>query len=166
LRARHTTYFADYRGRRCLIALGIAIALLAPSTAFAKSRPPRPGDISAPDAYRESVPTSRGSQPAGSGPTRGAPLPPGVVSRLKNDATGKLLREVATSPALGAPTKIGKARSGPELKPWTIGSGISAVGSGIGGTNWRLAALLVALAVVTVVSSAAAIVRHRLAAHS
>jgi hypothetical protein len=146
----HWTHFSVGRQKGAILIVVAALGLMASPAAWAKRRPP-PGDVSAIDAYRESIPTAKGSKATGSGSTRGVVLPVSVASRLGTDRTGRLLKRVATSPTLGA-VRVRRGRAGPRarLKTWSIPKGISAAGNGIGDSAGRLVALIVALVVITV----------------
>ena len=91
------------RARKRRVLTGCCVSLLA--LVFmtpAGARVPPPSDISGADAYRESVPTAAGARATGG---RGAPamLPEPIEQRLESDTRAQLLRDVATSPAFGAP---------------------------------------------------------------
>ena len=94
--------------RRLIAAPAILLLVGAPAHAAAVERP-LPSDAAAVDAYRESLPTSIGPQPTGI-PGRRASLDPPAGARLAGvpGAAGRLLRDVATSPAYGAP--VGRLR--------------------------------------------------------
>ena len=76
-----------------------ALVVVSPASA---DDPPPPEEVSAADAYRESVPTARGPKPTGQDSGRST-LTPAVSARLDRDPGSALLREVATSAAYGAP---------------------------------------------------------------
>jgi hypothetical protein len=145
----HWTQFSGGRQKGAILIVVAGLGLMASPAAWAKRRPP-PGDVSAIDVYRESIPTAKGSKATGSGSTRGVVLPVSVASRLGTDRTGRLLRRAAMSPALGA-VRVRRRPAGPppRLKSWSIPKGISAARGGIGGSAGRLFALIVALVVIT-----------------
>jgi hypothetical protein len=102
------------RTRRRLIAAPATLLLVAsPAQAAAVDRP-LPSDAAAVDAYRESVPTSVGPQPTGIAGRR-ASLEASQRANLARvpGAAGRLLRDVATSPAYGAP--VGRLRAAQAL---------------------------------------------------
>lgn len=90
------------RKRSALLACSL-LALAAPEPVQAQDPPP-PNEISAVDAYRESIPTASGPKPTGERGRRGT-LPPSVADRLSSVPAqeASLLRDVATSAAFGAP---------------------------------------------------------------
>ena len=95
------------------IATGVALAAPAPSAVGQYL----PDDHSAFDQYVASLPEPGGNRPVGTGEeTRGRPLPPDVSRRLASTPGGSALREVATSPALGAP-RADRARSRRAARP-------------------------------------------------
>jgi hypothetical protein len=123
----------------------------APATA-----PVVPNQFSAADQYVESVPTSSGPRPAKESHKRrgegGKPLP---VPPAVNDL-GPTLKEVATSPKLGAPD-----RALPDAKasePAVPAAAVSALDDGDGG---RLLWLLIAIVVITGAIAGTATYRHR-----
>jgi hypothetical protein len=85
------------------LTLAAAVALTFAGTARGDD-PPRPDDVAAADAYRESVPTAAGPKPTGTG-KRTARVAPTISARLGTDDTSALLREVVASPAYGAPQR-------------------------------------------------------------
>lgn len=101
------------RTRRRLIAAPATLVLVASPAHAAAVERPLPSDAAAVDAYRESVPTSGGPQPTGI-PGRRANLDAQARANLAQvpGATGRLLRDVATSPAYGAPVgRLGAAQA-------------------------------------------------------
>lgn len=88
--------------RRVFVLLGAALVALAGAAPASADDPPRPDEISAADAYRESLPTAAGPRPTGRA-GKPVPLAPGVAARLGSGET--LLRDVAVSPAYGAPPR-------------------------------------------------------------
>jgi len=61
------TFSFGRRKMELVLAACLATVLAPPGTASAEKRPPRPGGVSAVDAYRESVRTSSGAKPVGYG---------------------------------------------------------------------------------------------------
>jgi hypothetical protein len=96
---------ADHRLAAALSTAAVA-GLLACPVAGAQELP---DDNSALDQYVASLPEPGGKRPAGrdDGPGKGLPLPPVVNRQLASAEDGDALREVATSPALGAPAAGG-----------------------------------------------------------
>ena len=93
------------RKSQLVLAACLALTLTPVGAASAAKRPPRPGDVSAVDVYRESIPTSGGARPVGSGSSSGIPLSPTARANLEAvGSRGTELKRVATSPKLGAPT--------------------------------------------------------------
>jgi hypothetical protein len=135
--------------------VGVVAALMAAGPAYADD-PPRPDDVSAADAYRESVPTAGGPKPTGQGDQQ-SKLAPGIAARIGSDATSALLREVATSAAYGAPQRPLRSASGPvnaddqrvsSPRLPSFGAASGAVGDAVGrGRLALLAALLFAILV-------------------
>jgi hypothetical protein len=139
--------------------VGILLILLATAPAAAAEGPVLPDEFPAADKYVESVPTSSGPKPAREGKKRSgagekaavpAPLPP-AVSEL--DPT---LKEVATSPGLGAPERGLSDASTDD--PTVPGATVSAIDDAEGGS---LLWLLLALLVVTGAIAGTAGYRHR-----
>jgi hypothetical protein len=145
------------------LTLGCVATLIFAGAARAED-PPRPDDVAAADAYRESVPTAVGPKPTGTGkkPTgTGTPtetLAPAVSARLGTDVGSTLLREVATSPGYGAPQRRLSLGPGPVdvdeegvVSPPalpSVGATAGAVGDDVG--RGRLALLVVFLLVILV----------------
>jgi hypothetical protein len=122
-------------------------------TAVALAAAPVPEDFSGADQYVESVPTSGGPKPARK--VEHAVKPSIPLPQAVNDLDGTL-KEVATSPTLGAPE-----HSLPDAKadtPKVPAATVSAIDDADGG---RLLWLLLALAVVTGATVGAASYRHR-----
>ena len=95
------------------IATAAALAVSAPS-AVAQYLP---DDNSAFDQYVASLPEPGGDRPVGTDDASpGRPLPRDVSRRLASTAGGRALRDVATSPALGAP-RADRAGSGRVARP-------------------------------------------------
>jgi hypothetical protein len=148
--------------RRFTAAAGILLILLATAPAAAAEGPALPEEFSAADQYVESVPTSSGPKPARDGktprsgagekaaPAAPAPVPP-AVSEL--DPT---LKEVATSPGLGAPERGLTDASADD--PSVPGATVSAIDDAEEGS---LLWLLLALLVVTGAIAGTAGYRHR-----
>jgi hypothetical protein len=143
-------------------AAAILLILLAAAPAAAVEGPVAPEEFSAADQYVESVPTSGGPKPARddeprrsgavekTAPAAPAPVPP-TVSEL--DPT---LKEVATSPRLGAPERGLEKASADD--PTVPGATVSAIDDAEGGS---LLWLLLALLVVTGAIAGTAGYRHR-----
>ncbi len=122
----------------------VCLCLLSPAQASADDQPPRPDDSAAVAAYREAVSTAKG--PTLLGPATGSnqPLPRSVSNRLR--PRDRLLKQVATSRALGAPEVTDRLTRGAQTPEEPLPSApglIEAVFGTFGGTTWR-AALLVA----------------------
>jgi hypothetical protein len=138
-----------------LLAAASAGAAETPVTEAPVASPVVPNQFSAADQYVESVPTSSGPRPAKSGHRRRAggtslPVPPAV-----NDLS-PTLKEVATSPKLGAPD-----RALPDAKasePGVPAAAVSALDDGDGG---RLLWLLIAIVVISCAIAGTATYRHR-----
>ena len=139
-----------------LVAAASAGAAETPVTKAPVASPAVPNQFSAADQYVESVPTSSGPRPGKEGHRRrgdgGAPLPvPPAVDDLS-----PTLKEVATSPKLGAPD-----RALPDAKasePGVPAAAVSALDDGDGG---RLLWLLLAIVVISVAIAGTATYRHR-----
>jgi hypothetical protein len=151
LRRARRTRRVNRLGIRAAVTFGILLAA-APAASAAETAV-LPQDFPAADQYVESVPTSSGPKPAkqrpSDGPSAGANLPPAVKNL---DAP---LREVAISPALGAPQR--KLRHAQVDKPSVPSAAVSAVGDSDGG---RLVWLLLALALTTGAVTGTAAHRH------
>jgi hypothetical protein len=138
-----------------LAAAASAVAADTPVTEAPVASPGVPNQFSAADQYVESVPTSSGPRPAKEGRRRrgggGTPLP---VPPAVNDLS-PTLKEVATSPKLGAPD-----RALPDAKasePGVPAAAVSALDDGDGG---RLLWLLLAIIVISCAIAGTAY-RHR-----
>jgi hypothetical protein len=142
----------------------LAGALLWTATAGAASPPPPPEDVPAVSAYVELVPTSRGSRRPSAGATRRGTLPREVEARLARQGgrDAPLLKEVATSPAYGAPTDRMRERkqTDPPAEPSDESTLGSAVSVATDGGDDRLIALALVLVVVTGGAAAAAYLRR------
>jgi hypothetical protein len=145
------------RGTRTPAAFILLILLVAAPAAGAQS-PVLPEEFSAADQYVESVPTSAGPRPArdakskrtGQAKVAPAPIPPAV------DDLGGTLKEVATSPRLGAPD-----RGLPDAQvkdPGVPSAAVSSIDNADGG---RLLWLLLALLAVSGAIAGTATYRHR-----
>jgi hypothetical protein len=137
----------------------ILIILTAAAPAAAAEAPVLPEDFSAADQYVESVPTSSGPKPAkegkrprseAKGNTEPAPVPPAV------NALDPALKEVATSPVLGAPERALPDR--PAEAPTVPAATVSAVDDADDG---RLLWLLLALVGVSGAIAGTAGYRYR-----
>jgi hypothetical protein len=140
---------------RRLPAVTVLLIFLAATPAAVAETPPLPEEFSAADQYVESVPTSSGPKPAKKekrkeGDARAVPVP-AAVEELHG-----MLKEVATSPSLGAPE-----RSLPDARaesPSVPSATVSAIDEADGG---RVGWLLVALLVVSGATAGTALYRHR-----
>jgi hypothetical protein len=134
----------------------ILAALAGAPASQAAGTPALPEDFSAADQYVESVPTSSGPRSAKQEKRKavggGNALLPPAASRLDEP-----LREVATSPRLGAPQRKLPHLHAPAKGPSVPSAAVSAVAGGDGG---RLIWLLLALAFVTGAVVATASHRH------
>lgn len=96
-----------------------AVVLAALGFAGTANAGPAPPEIPAVSAYVEMVPTSRGSKPSAT-PARGRPttLDANVERKLETEAgaDAPLLKEVATSPAYGAPARATRRPSAAEAR--------------------------------------------------
>jgi hypothetical protein len=142
----------------------LAGALLWTPTAAAASPPPPPEDVPAVSAYVELVPTSRGSRSTAAGAAKRRSLPREVETRLARQGgrDAPLLKEVATSPAYGAPT--GRVRERKQTKlpaeprdETTLGSAVSVATDG---SDDRLLGLGFVLLALTVAAGVAAYLRR------
>jgi hypothetical protein len=146
------------RFRLRFTAAGIILVFLAAAPAAAGEGPVLPEEFSAADQYVESVPTSGGPKPARDGKTPRSKTAPDVPVPLP-PAVGELdptLKEVATSPGLGAPER--GLRDASADNPTVPGATVSAIDDAEGG---RLLWLLLALLVVTGAIAGTAGYRHR-----
>jgi hypothetical protein len=124
--------------------------------------PPPPEDVPAVSAYVELVPTSRGRRSPGVGSTERGTLPRAIESQLAraggNDAP--LLKEVATSPAYGAPRVRKPVPREPDAEPTedsTLGAAVTVMTDG---GDDRLLALGLVLLALTAGAAAAAYLRR------
>jgi len=140
-----------FGGRNSVLVLPVLVALVLAAPALATKPPP-----SVVDAYREMVPTSGGSKALGSGGGRARPLSLHASVALSAGSRGgavdrrdaRLLRRIATSPQLGAPTK-------------GLGAGIAATSGGSGTDEEHLLALIAALALTPLAAVALMVARSR-----
>jgi hypothetical protein len=136
----------------------ILLILTAAAPAAAEEPPVVPEQFSAADQYVESVPTSSGPKPARDGKHRSgrddaAPAVPVSPAVSDLDPT---LKEVATSPRLGAPDRgLTHVRAD---EPGVPAATVSAIDDTEGGS---LLWLLLALLVVTGAIAGTAVYRHR-----
>jgi Tfp pilus assembly protein FimV len=135
----------------------LILIVAAPTAALAVEAPPLPQEFSAADQYVESVPTSSGPRPAKRGKrpktARRIALPPPVAKRLDEP-----LREVATSPSLGAPERKLRRTDAPVESPSVPSATVTAVDEAHRG---RLLWLLLALLLVTGALVGTAGYRHK-----
>jgi len=154
------------RGLRCrrvcfLVILGSALVVPTPG----RGENPPIEDVAAADAYRESVPAAAGARPTG-GVGQVVPLSPRAEARLERlpSAQAQALREVATSPGYGAPTRaapsgspdLGRRSSGPSILDVARTVATDAPGFGRLGL---LAGLMAAIVVALVAARAPALRR-------
>jgi hypothetical protein len=142
----------------------LAGVLLWTATAGAASPPPPPEDVPAVSAYVELVPTSRGSRRPSAGATKRGTLPREVEELLARQGgrDAPLLKEVATSPAYGAPTDRVRERKQTKLPAEpadesTLGSAVSVATDG---SDDRLLGLGFVLLAVTVAAGVVAYLRR------
>jgi hypothetical protein len=147
-----------------LLAIVVLAITLAPN-ARANEQTPEPSG-SAVFQYTELVPTASGPKAPGIGDSTTTPLSEEASSRLgiTSDETERMLAELATSSAYGAPS--GSATSEPGGAPQDMGSsldesvGYTAEGAmGVGGE--RLIGLLFVMLASVVAAAALAIARRR-----
>jgi hypothetical protein len=124
--------------------------------------PPPPEDVPAVSAYVELVPTSRGRRSPGVGPTKRGTLPRAIEAQLAREGGSEapLLKEVATSPAYGAPRVRKPVPREPEPEPTeesTLGAAVTAVTDG---GDHRLLALGLVLLALTAGAAAVAYLRR------
>jgi hypothetical protein len=124
--------------------------------------PPPPEDVPAVSAYVELVPTSRGQRSPGVGPTERSTLPRTIEAQLAREggSDAPLLKEIATSPAYGAPRVSKPLRREPEPEPTresTVGAGVTVMTDG---GDDRLLALGLVLLALTAGAGAAAYLRR------
>ena len=140
----------------------VCVLALAP-LAEAQSSPPLV------DQYTEQIPTAdgpkhsggAGAPVSGGGGGGGNVLPPAVQAQITQEGgkDAKKLKELATSPALGAPPTQPAADSTRVVKPeGAVSAAVSAVGDGSDG---RLIGLLIALLAITAVALGLAAVRRQ-----
>lgn len=146
--------------RLIVLAGAAALALSGGGNAVAKScGKHHTGGNPAVNEYVEKIPTTCGPKAARGNDTGTVPLPARVVRKLRGSSQGATLRKLASSRQLGAPvTKLRGADSSRASSRSALGAGVSAV---TGGSNGRLIALLVVMALVAVVIAGAAAFRRR-----
>jgi hypothetical protein len=158
LNLKRTPTQRKQKGLAACAALVVALALAGPASPATGDPPDRPDDVSAVDAYRESLPTSSGPRVPSAGAGGRGSLASGV---------DEALAQLATSSDLGAPRsdRPGGAAIQRELRKGdrTSFSGALAAGSGIGsGPEARhLLALVLLVAATTAFALVAAGRRHR-----
>lgn len=138
----------------------VATAALFPATAAAQAPPPE--DVPAASAYVEAIPTGRGSRPSGAAGGNGRSLDPRVEATLEREggSDAPVLRDVATSPAYGAPEK--RARPQARLRETDEAGALSAVVPSVDGdAEGRLLALLAAIAAIAIAAAAVAARQRR-----
>jgi hypothetical protein len=137
----------------------IFLILLTVAPVAAAETPVLPEEFSAADQYVESVPTSSGPKSTREAKRKRArvqeDLPPAPAPPAVDELEGKL-KEVATSPDLGAPERA--LRNAPADAPSVPSATVSAVDDADGG---RLLWLLLALVVVSGAIAGTASYRHR-----
>lgn len=139
---------------------GVLAALVVAPPAQGQDAPPPPDDISAADAYRESLPTAAGSKPTGES-GQAAQLPAEIDARLR--ASGgtdvQLLREVATRPEYGAPSSTSPVRTPLLSEDSSPNVAVEAVADAVGET--RIVILFSLLLTLTVGAVALRLVEAR-----
>jgi hypothetical protein len=151
------------RGARACVALAILGALvLAPVTPAAASSP---DEFSAADQYVETLPTSRGPNATKDAKRGRAPLPTGIVAKLRGEggADAPALQAIATDSEYGAPQADRrdadkKKRGGRSSSSAVPSASVEAVRNGGGDMLWLLLALL---AITGLMVGAVAYQRHR-----
>jgi hypothetical protein len=129
-----------------------------------------PDDVAAVDQYRETIPTGAGGTGVGTGTGDAGRLPSGTRADLDREA-GELastLEAIATSPALGAPTRS-LDRSGPSVRPDDDGTSraldpsaaSAAVNAVTGDATGRVVGLLIVLLLISALVAGGAAVRQR-----
>lgn len=124
------------------------------------------------DQYYEQVPDAGGGAGggtgSGSGDGGGQELSPSIQSELESSvpsSTADMLQEVATSPALGAPTaSLGSSNRGPEKDeavPSTDSPFGDAVSAATDGGEAHILAIPIALALITTAGAVLALRRRR-----
>jgi hypothetical protein len=146
-----------------LLVLGLlSFVLLGAGPAFAQE--PAPADTALIDQYKETIPTASGPKvTGGSSSGDGTPLPPAVVTELRQavgEEEAKRLEEVATSPRYGAPSHAPDEGGLPASSetPNPVSAAISAFSDESGGS---LLPLLLAIVFSTGALFGAAVFRHR-----
>jgi hypothetical protein len=155
--------------RRLLRLAGmLAAAALVGSPAASAGGDPNPhDDVSSVSQYVEDIPTAEGPVAAGGGPESSPPPPPAPLEANVDEAVERsgghdapVLRDIATKPALGAPTrplpKSPALRKAPDTP-----SAASAVTSATSGGGSAVVVALVLMALVTVVAAGLALRRAR-----
>jgi hypothetical protein len=141
-----------------------ACALMLATAGAALSSPPLV------DQYTEEIPTAAGPQHSGGaagGPTSnggggGTTLPPGVQSQITSEGgkDAKKLKEIATSPAFGAPaTRVPDEGAVRDVQP--EGALSAAVGAISDGSDGRLIGLFVALVAIAAAALGLAAARRQ-----
>ncbi|HEY1357632.1 MAG TPA: hypothetical protein VGF21_04930 [Thermoleophilaceae bacterium] len=153
---------------RWLLAALLALLAAFPAAAFAQSSV-LPDDPSL-DQYVESLPDAGGHRPPGA-TGHAAPLPADVRRSLRSTTADRLLRRVATSPQLGAPTVgssrgadrgargEGNSRTSDVAKPQTFQSALANTVTDSGGVG--IPFILGILAAIFAVMAFAAVRRSR-----
>jgi hypothetical protein len=129
-----------------------------------------PDDVAAVDQYRETIPTGAGGTGVGTGTGDAAPLSSGTRADLSREAGefATTLEEIATSPALGAPSGS-LDRRGPSVRPdddessgaLDPSAASAAVSAVSGDAEGRVVGLLIALLVISALVAGGAALRQR-----
>ncbi|MEO8289685.1 MAG: hypothetical protein ABI649_01655 [Gaiellaceae bacterium] len=138
----------------------LACALMLAPAAAAQSAPPLV------DQYTEQIPTADGPKHSGGGGAAtngGGTLPPGVQAQIKSEGgkDAKKLKELATSPAFGAPETSARLPEGAgrDLQPESaLSAAITAISDGSDG---RLVGLFVALLAIAAAALGVAAARRQ-----